>query len=99
MPDLMDQYQPAVCGFLRRHQATAGKEYDGFEIDVSGTGGEGRWVLGAQISNHTIDRWLIERPLNWPHIKTLNNPRLRLRSEYRLILNPDTPERRRAFIT
>lgn len=40
--DVMDQYQPAVYGFLRPHRAAAGNGYDGYEVDVSGTGRQGR---------------------------------------------------------
>lgn len=100
IPELMDQYQPAVYGYMRRRRGIyARKEYDGLEINIAGTGREGKWILVLQISNHTQDGSLIGRPLDRATGIKLTGPKLRLRPDYRLKLNPDTPQMRRSFIT
>lgn len=62
--DFLDQHQPAVYGYFRYCPINSGNKYDGWDVDISRTGKTGRWVLGARISDHTMDGRLIGRPLN-----------------------------------
>jgi len=96
--NVLDVYQPAVYGYIRYTPPTVGDKYNGWEIDISRTGRKGCWVLGARISNHTIDDRLIGRPLDRDSMISLDDPRLRFRPHYQNILNPNLPETRQVFI-
>lgn len=95
---VLDQHQPAVYGYIRFVSLTAGNVHDGWEIDISRTGRRGRWVLGARISDHTIDDRLVGRPLDRDAVISLDDPRLRFNPTYRNMLNPNLPETRQALI-